>query len=558
MIPTLAIYGIQDRSAFAHPGYTHDHNLCLMENGEVKTYLHLERWSRRKYDNRMSIFLEELIAEGQLELPDQFELVMVNSFVGNAFVSKSGRLRFETEAPVAVKPHLTPARAWWEVKDWEGGLLPAWAISHELAHVASTLPFYGDWQDDSLLVHFDGGASRGNFSAYLLRKGKLELVECHWELSQLSKFFNDNALAFALVGAQPGEHCSVAGKLMGYATLGEYHPEIGTWMRQHQYFRHIWDDWSIFNRKARKTFGWKGSLKENKDPFLMSVAAVFQHDFTQLFLHHLEKIQRKLNVRFLYFTGGCALNIVTNRKLLQKGWFEEVFIPPACNDSGLALGAAAFREREKGICIKTHSPFLNNLGLREKVASQTWTTDFLDEICQLLLQRKVLGLFLGKGEAGPRALGHRSLIALADSKALADRISIEIKGREWYRPLAPVMLEKNVREVTGMATIPQIADFMLVDFSILPDFHSVMEGVIHRGYARIQSIRNRSFHPFLFDLLARLDEKYGVKALINTSFNRRGAPIVHTESQAIEAGWQMGVDALILNGHLEILKNCHR
>src|SRR5215510_3218488 len=96
MQPTLALYGIKDRNQLNFPAFVHDHNLCLMQNGKILQYLQLERYTRRKYDNRLDLYLEELIDGGLIALPDEFDLICVNAFVGNAFISKSGRIRFES------------------------------------------------------------------------------------------------------------------------------------------------------------------------------------------------------------------------------------------------------------------------------------------------------------------------------------------------------------------------------------------------------------------------------------------------------------------------------
>lgn len=92
--PTLAIYGIKDRNQYPITGYTHDHNLTLMQNGKILAYPHLERYTRKKYDNRLDEFIEEILDKYFPEL-DEFDLISVNSFVGNSFISKNGRLRIE-------------------------------------------------------------------------------------------------------------------------------------------------------------------------------------------------------------------------------------------------------------------------------------------------------------------------------------------------------------------------------------------------------------------------------------------------------------------------------
>jgi carbamoyltransferase len=229
--------------------------------------------------------------------------------------------------------------------------------------------------------------------------------------------------------------------------------------------------------------------------------------------------------------------------------FDQVFIPPATNDSGLALGAGAYVEWLKGNKIKRHLPYLNNWQLDTQPVIDD-STD-LQRIAQMLLEHKVLGVCNGYGEAGPRALGNRSIIALPDDKSLAKIISQQKKGREWYRPIAPIMLESVARQVTGKSKLPEISKYMLVSFKILPQFYGKLKGVIHTdGTSRIQVLFSRQDNPFMWDLLQYLYERYKVLGLINTSFNAKGKPIVHFERQATDQARQMHLDGLIVNGRL--------
>ena len=126
---------------------------------------------------------------------------------------------------------------------------------------------------------------------------------------------------------------------------------------------------------------------------------------------------------------------------------------------------------------------------------------------------------------------------------------MEKKGREWYRPLAPVALAKNVEYFTGQFAIHPLSQFMLLDFTVLPEKQQEIAGAIHAdGTARFQTIFDESDNPFLFALLNTLDEKYGIKALINTSFNAGGEPIVHTEEDAFKSAKKMQLDGVVLNG----------
>lgn len=549
--PTLAIYGIQDRNKYPISGHTHDHNLTLMENGKVLAYLHLERYTQRKYDNRLSEFIEEILDTYFPDLED-FDLVNVNSFVGNSFISKHGRLRID--APYNKDLLVEPQKVYGYFQKTlaNGQEISTWNVSQELAHIYSCIPFFGDFKENSLLIHFDGGASVSNFSAFHYKEAKLHFIEAHWELSYLSKFFNDNALSFSILGASQNEHNSVPGKLMGLAGLGDYKEEIEIWLKQNEYFREYWDKPNEILNSIEKNFSLKLKDFDTKEKFFQNVAATFQEIFTRDFLNKLESLQEIYQAEYLYYSGGCALSIVTNTKILESGLFKDIFIPPCPNDSGLSLGACALIEKQKGHSISIHPPYLNNLALN--VNQISISTETIEQTVNLLLKGKIIGICNGFGEIGPRALGNRSILALPNSKELAKIISQEKKGREWYRPIAPVMLKENAQKVTS-SKIHHLSKYMLLDYKIKREHQIHLEGVIHaNGTSRIQVIESYEENPFLFQLLKELEKK-GILGLINTSFNAKGKPIVHTEKDAFESARAMNLNAIVINNNLFILES---
>lgn len=553
MKPTIAIYGIQDRHNFDYPDYTHDHTICRMEGGRITHYLQLERWTRRKYDNQMHLHVEELMDQDIIPFSKDADLIFVNSFVGNSFLSQNGRIRFEQTPRQSLIPDLIPGDTWVASGKWAGKTPDGYAMDHEFAHVCTNLPFYGSFHDNSLLVHFDGGASLGNFSAFLFRNGKIEVLECHWELSRLSKFFNDNALSFALLSHGPGEHCAVPGKLMGFATMGTPLRELLDWLRYHNWFKDIWGDPMPFYQAALADFGWEGELGDTRDSFLQDIAACFQAEFQETWLTYLSHLQEKVKANFLYLSGGCALNIVANTAIVNSGLFQDVYIPPCPGDSGLSIGAAAYMEWKKHGKVELHSPYLNNAGLVRNTSS--YDTELVKKVGDAIACRQIIGIANGPAESGPRALGNRSILARADDKELAQKVSMQCKGREWYRPIAPVMLEKQAKELTGLAHIHHLSRYMLMDFLIPESNRSPMTGVVHaNGTARIQTLFDRKENPFIWDLLTYLNERYQIPALINTSFNQKGEPIVHTPEQALKSATHMGLDVLVTDFEFHKLK----
>jgi carbamoyltransferase len=545
---TVAIYGIKDRCQLEQPAYTHDHNLCIMRNGTILQYLSLERLSRKKYDNRLDYFLEDLIESKLIELPDEFDLVSVNGFVGNAFISKNGKIRFEAARIKTLSAELEEAYGYYQFNEWEGKEITSYNCPQELAHISSCLPFFGNFKENSLLIHFDGAASVSNFSAFHFKSGQLRLIEYGWEMKYLANFFNDNSLAFKILGSTPGDHCSSPGKLMGYACLGNYSPEIENWLIDHSFFKSEWNSDEYILKSIEENFELKVDGFDNRISFFQNVAATFQHNFEREFISKVEALQTKINADYLYYAGGCALNIVANTKLIQKQLFKDVFIPPCCNDSGLSIGAAAFLEWKKGNTIAIHSPYLNNVSIEESTLQIE--DSLIKDVSEILVSNGIIGICNAYGEVGPRALGNRSLIALPNNIKIAQHLSMEVKKREWYRPVAPIMLKSIAEKVTGKK-VHHLSKFMLLDFQIQEQYKDALQGIIHTNQtARIQTVAEEKDNPFMYKLLTYLYQNFGILALINTSFNQAGEPIVHLPEQAMDSFRTMGLDGVVINHKL--------
>lgn len=546
--PTLAIYGIQDRKNDEHPFYVHDHNLAIFKDGQVQSFLQQERISRRKRDNTLHVHLKEILKNKHM-LGKDFDLVFTDNVVGRTFLTRDGEARFEAPLNNQLATGLEKGKCWWFGEEKE-----AWALNHELAHIFSCLPFFGPFKHNSLLVHFDGGASLSNFSACHFKNGKWNWLEYHWDLKKHSTIYNANALVFAILGAKLSGQNAVPGKFMGFAGHGNCRQELKNWLIENNLFQDIWGKTSIFLQKANKD--WNTNLKSinQKDPFIQDVAATLQQIFVEQIIQKLQELAQKSKAENLYYTGGSALNIVANTAIIESNLFKNVFIPPCTEDSGLALGAAAFAEWKKHGTVIPANAYLNNWGIENYTSNHSAGT--IKKIAEKLVQNQIIGVCNGFGEAGPRALGNRSILALAGSKSLARKLSVEMKKREWYRPLAPVALEKNTKYFTGKKSIHPLSKYMLLDFNILPGKQPEIAGAVHAdGTARFQTLFEREENPFIYDLLTYLDEKYKVKALINTSFNGKGEPIVHTVEDAVKMAQKLQLHGVVLNGEFKKLDN---
>ena len=376
------------------------------------------------------------------------------------------------------------------------------------------------------------------------------MLEYHWDLDYLASFFNANALTFSMVGSAREDQNSMPGKFMGYAAYGNYDKKIELWLKENDYFKDIWGKRKYFFDRLRRQ--WNKDLRsfDQKDSFLQNIAATFQHIFQRELLKKMEELKKTTKAEYLYYSGGSALNIKANAALANSGLFRDIYIPPCTNDSGLSIGAGAFMEWLKHGYVKQQSPYLNNWFLDNVGIS--CTEEDLNRLAKILYEGEVVAVMNGYGEAGPRALGNRSILARADSRDLSDYVSRRLKQREWYRPLAPVMQGKHLPYFTQVSGSTSLSKYMLTEFKILPEKKGEIKGALHvDGTSRIQTLSRREENPFLYDLLNVLEAQYGIRVLLNTSFNSKGMPLVHSGEDAYEEARKMGINHLVLNGKLK-------
>lgn len=285
-----------------------------------------------------------------------------------------------------------------------------------------------------------------------------------------------------------------------------------------------------------------------------SLQAVLQESVLQL----SEWLHKITDAENLCFAGGVALNCVLNARIRDAGIFRNIWVQPASGDSGTALGAAMWtdatiRNSQEKTFKMDHAYWGPEYSDDEIKAFLDWTKtpyrqmeNIAEETAALLAANKVIGWFQGRMEFGPRALGSRSILASPISGSMQAKLN-EVKDREDFRPVAPVVLEEVAAEWFEGA---RFSPFMLFVYDVKPDKKDKIPAVTHvDGTARIQTI-NHEQHSRYYDLLQAFYKKTGVPVLINTSFNTLGKPIVCTPRDAIECFWSSPFDALVIGSFL--------
>jgi carbamoyltransferase len=265
----------------------------------------------------------------------------------------------------------------------------------------------------------------------------------------------------------------------------------------------------------------------------------------------------------LCISGGVALNSVANGKIIEAGLFEDVYIYPASGDDGTGLGAALLLHYSK-LCKKVfykenQSPYLGYEANENKIleAMNKFKLNFskseniAQEVAKLLAENRIIGVYSGKMEFGPRALGNRSILADPRKAENKDLVNNKIKFRESFRPFAPSILEEiadDFFEMYGMKS-----PYMILTLKTKEDKKKIIPAVVHvDGTARVQTVNKKQNEKY-WDIINEFYKLTGVPVVLNTSFNRAGEPIVNTPEEAIAAFLGSALDVLVLGDYL-ILK----
>lgn len=531
MRPIVGVYGVADPSGAALPAWTHDHGVAVLRGRRVDV-LQLERLTRVRHDNRLDAHLGaalELLGVSSSDCP---RFALADACVGGGFRDADGVLVVEDAAPGSLVDAPIPVRGTF----WAGGA-EAWQVPHELAHVGAAWPYCGGFRADDLLVHVDGRASRSSASVWQWRSGRFVLLDATYVLDDAVNDFATSHLAQRLVGHTWREFLSVPGKLMGLAAWGHSSPELRAWLAAHDWFRDLRGDPDVLDRAVRARWGEAASLAPS-GALGRDIAATIQARFSDEVSAYVLGWQQRTGARRLVLSGGAALNIVTNVELALQGSFVDVCVPPCCGDDGLALGAAVVLALHLGEEVSQQEAWLQGWG-DVPVGAPPCAAD----VARRLAEGEVVATCIGPAEVGPRSLGARSLLA-APSVAGRDLVSLRLKGRESYRPVAPLVHPERVAELAPDALrAPTLARWMLGAFDVAPTWATEVPGVVHAdGTARVQVVDGESpVAAWHRDLLDALWTRHGIPCCINTSFNQRGEPLVHTVARARELAKAWGI-----------------
>src|ERR1700730_14520803 len=270
-------------------------------------------------------------------------------------------------------------------------------------------------------------------------------------------------------------------------------------------------------------------------------------------------LHRETGLPDLCFGGGVALNGVANARILAESGFERLFVPSAPGDAGCALGAALYADR-----IHFHNPdrevpdhpfwgpavdgsALAQLAHEDRQpCDELDDSELIDRTADDLIAGRIVGWMDGALEFGPRALGHRSILAAPHTAEMRDRLNRDIKYREEFRPFAPaVPIEAADRYFELPSGGARLARFMSGVFPVRPEWRTRLAAITHvDGSARLQTLE-RDMAPRLYALLEAYGRRSGIPVLLNTSFNVAGEPIVCRAVEGYSTFRRCGIDVLV-------------
>jgi carbamoyltransferase len=497
----------------------HDANLAIARDGVLELVIELERLFEERYFES---------ARDPVMFREQWQRAM------DAALRFTGIERFDVAVTSWVMPsHRRILAELVQAERWV-------TVDHHRAHALHGMhdaPF-----GRALVVSMDGGGNDGSFNLFRAQQGAL----VHVARVPLNLGTPYRLLATTMpevTGRRPQPrvgHLSLAGKVMAYAALGNVRDE---WLDAvEECYRHYQEP-----RQALFTLGEHVGLElepdalENDDA--RDLAATSQHVFETILLRVIRE-QLADQDEGIVLTGGCALNVCANERV-RRASGRPVHVPPAPNDGGIAVGAlwsvappSARPDVFVGLPLELDVSE-NALGRHGAVRVD------VDAIAALLCRGAVVGVAHGRAELGPRALGHRSLLALPGSLEVRDRINARIKSREWYRPLAPAVA---AADAGAFVADPCPSPYMSFAIEMSAEARARFPAAAHLdGTARVQTVPPDTL---LGRLLTALGQQGMPPIVLNTSFNTRGRPLLQRASAALEALAQTELDFAWINGWL--------
>lgn len=552
-------------------GLSHDGSSCLMKDGKIIVAIEKERLTKIKHDGYNDNATIRYCLDAAGITFDDIDLVVEKNTINLAHDSEDVERR---------KGRIIPDN------------IPVVKISHHLAHaysVIGTAPY-----DEMAIVVMDGrGASLDNCidspnqvipkefqnlkeedkchyfekeSYYVYKNGKLETVFKDYSQYLINNFERypiapndmEHSIAELYGGASRFvfNHQFNEGKLMGLAPYGKpdfFSGDLFICKDNRVFINYETIEKTPF-RRANRDF-WE-NFQYNAD-----LACWIQAETEKAVKYLFNKYYELSPMENVGYAGGLALNAVCNEKILGATPFKNLYIQPAASDNGIAIGCCYYgwmevlkkkRVKHSGsiyfgkvysedYILQTLKKYISKINYRK-------SPEYIAETAQYLKEGKVIAWFQDESEFGPRALGHRSILADPRKEHMRDYINKEIKLREEFRPFAPSVILEDALEYFDLEQ--KESPYMILVGQAKKKWIKRIPSVVHvDGSSRVQTVR-KDITPKYYELLKEFRKATGISVLLNTSLNRRSMPIVETPDDVLSFFCESKMDTLVLHDYI--------
>jgi len=530
----------------------HEPSAALIVDGNVVAAMEEERFSRKK--NAAGLIpiasIQACLKEGRLSIKDVDLLV------------HPGDTAQDLEARIQLY-----------MRHYFGYCPPIKLVNHQLAHLASA--FFCSPFSEAMCLSYDGYGDRLSGAVGIGDASGVSIQRTYEISESLGRFYSamTSYLGFEVAEAEY--------KVMGLAPYGKSPVDLTPIIRSDEKSFEIDDSYFRATDRTRdaeaghvaeppirsfsepwysqKMVDLLGEPRHKGEPISQhhkDIAASIQRSFESATLAMVRDGYERTQIPYIALAGGCALNCKANNLVRKLPFVKDIFVQPAASDRGLALGAAL---------LGTHGAGEIKRGLEHVFLGPRYSDeDILHafEVAHIRYKRvenpsveaaarlangQIVGWFQGRSEYGPRALGHRSILADPSKPHMKDEINKRVKFREEFRPFAPAVIESMASTIFDME---KPSPFMTMAVDVRPAWIDRLPAVTHiDGTARVQTV-SKSVDPRFYALIEELGKHTGVPVVLNTSFNVRGEPIVETPLNAVATFAASGLDTLFVENFL--------
>ena len=559
-------------------GYAHESSCSLIKDGKIKSIIEEERLNREKHTWKLPVLsIKKCLEMEKISITDIDHFTFfwkpkkeisgnLKHFIRyfpstlNTLTASSGGGEMNSMQRITAMKNIGKALQ----KEFNLSQTPHIEFTeHHLAHVASSF-FVSEFEKSAILI-LDGRGESISTSMYYGEKNNIQKIsetKVPHSLGHLYaaitdylgfKPFFDEWKVMGMSAYGNDTYVEKFSKLVKLQSNGKFQLNLDYF----NFHTHGSSKWVSDN--FIKEFGDKRKPNSEYDQQHFDIAFGLQRLIEKIGIHLANFLYEKTNVPNLCLAGGVALNVLMNREIIRKTPFKNLFIQPIAHDAGTSFGSALYLYNYK---LKNHrnfqfdhaywGPDYSNDEI-ETTLNKTKLTyhkseNIALETAQEIANEKIVGWFQGRMEAGPRALGNRSITVSPLKAEMKDRLNERVKRREYFRPFAPSVLEEHVSDFFEMPNNVN-SPYMILSGEVKKEKRNIIPAVTHAdNTARVHTVSSKVNQKY-WNLINEFKKITGVPVLLNTSFNEN-EPIVCTPKEAIDCFLRTDFDILSIGDFL--------